>query len=253
MPLIEHLLELRKRLMWSALAILVGGVVGWFVSDWVLDLLSAPLISAGGAAGRNAQINFPNITSAFDVRFEIAIIVGVVITSPVWLYQIFAFLTPAFTRKEKKYVFGFFFSAVPLFLAGCAAGLWVIPHIVGLMVSLAIGNSSSFIDAKSYLDFALRLMLVVGIAFVLPVFLVLLNFVGVLRGRTILKSWRWAILAIVIFTAVATPSADVISMLLLALPMIVLYFAAVGIAVIHDKRVDRRNAAVLEGAGSLEE
>lgn len=253
MPLIEHLMELRKRLMWSALAILVGGVAGWFVSDVVLDLLSAPLISAGGAAGRNAQVNFPTITSAFDVRFEIAIIVGVVITSPVWLYQIFAFLTPAFTRKEKKYVFGFFFSAVPLFLAGCAAGLWVIPHIVGLMVSLAIGNSASLIDAKSYLDFALRLMLVVGIAFVLPVFLVLLNFVGVIRGRTILKSWRWAILAIVVFTAIATPSADVISMLLLAAPMILLYFVAVGIAVLHDKRVDRRNAAVLEGAGSLEE
>jgi sec-independent protein translocase protein TatC len=120
-------------------------------------------------------------------------------------------------------------------------------------VSLAIGNSASLIDAKSYLDFALRLMLVVGIAFVLPVFLVLLNFVGVIRGRTILKSWRWAILAIVIFTAIATPSADVISMLLLAAPMVVLYFAAVGIALLHDRRVDRRNAAVLDGTGSLGE
>jgi sec-independent protein translocase protein TatC len=231
--------------MWSALAILLGGVVGWFVSDWVLDLLSAPLISAGGAAGRNAQINFPNITSAFDVRFEIAIIVGVVITSPVWLYQIFAFLTPAFTRQEKKYVFGFFFSAVPLFLAGCAAGLWVIPHIVGLMVSLAIGNSASFIDAKSYLDFALRLMLVVGIAFVLPVFLVLLNFAGVLRARAILKGWRVAILVTIVFTALATPSADVISMLLLAAPLVALYFGSVGVAFLHDRRVDRRADAAI--------
>lgn len=248
MPLIEHLLELRKRLMLAALAILLGGVAGWFVSDLVLLLLTEPLQSQGKEL---AKINFPSVTSAFDVRFEIAIIVGIVIASPIWLFQIFAFLTPAFTRQEKKYVFGFFFSAVPLFLAGCAAGGFVIPHIVGLMISFAPGNSANLLNGKEYLDFALRLILVIGIAFVLPVFLVLLNFVGVLQGRTILKSWRIAILAIVLFTAVATPSADVISMVLLAIPMLVLYFIAVGIAILHDKRKERRDAAILEGADSL--
>ena len=248
MPLIEHLLELRKRLMWAAVSILIGGVAGWFISELVLKVLTGPLQQVGG---RPAQINFPSVTSAFDVRFEIAIIVGVVIASPVWLYQIFAFLTPAFTRQEKKYVFGFFFTAVPLFLAGCAAGAFVIPHIVGMMVSFAPGGTSSLLDGKGYLDFALRLLLVVGIAFVLPVFLVLLNFAGVLQGRTILKSWRIAILAVTIFTAVATPSADIISMIMLAIPMIVLYFVAVGVALLHDRRKARRDAAVLEGAGSL--
>lgn len=248
MPLIEHLLELRKRLMWAAVSILVGGIGGWFVSDVVLEVLTGPLKQQGG---RIATINFPSVTSAFDVRFEIAIIVGVVIASPIWLYQIFAFLTPAFTRQEKKYVFGFFFSAVPLFLAGCAAGAFVIPHIVGLMVSFAPGGTSSLLDGKGYLDFALRLLLVVGIAFVLPVFLVLLNFTGVLPGKTILKSWRIAILAVTIFTAVATPSADIISMLLLAIPMIVLYFVAVGVALLHDRRKARRDASILEGAGTL--
>jgi sec-independent protein translocase protein TatC len=248
MPLIEHLLELRKRLMFAAVAILLGGIAGWFLSDWVLALLTDPLKSQGG---RIAQINFPSVTSAFDVRFEIAIIVGIVVTSPIWLYQIFAFLTPAFTRQEKKYVFGFFFSAVPLFLGGCAAGAFVIPHIVGLMVSFAPVNTASLLDGKGYLDFALRLILVIGVAFVLPVFLVLLNFVGVLQGRTILKSWRIAILAVVLFTAVATPSADIISMVLLAIPMLVLYFVAVGIALVHDKRKARRDASVLEGADIL--
>jgi sec-independent protein translocase protein TatC len=248
MPLVEHLLELRKRAMWAAVAILVGGIAGWFVSDWVLELLTGPLKAQGK---QFATINFPSVTSAFDVRFEIAIIVGVVITSPIWLFQIFAFLTPAFTRQEKKYVFGFFFSAVPLFLAGCAAGAFVIPHIVGLMVSFAPINTANLLDGKGYLDFVLRLILVVGVAFVLPVFLVLLNFVGVVSGRSILKSWRIAILAVTIFTAIATPSADVISMILLAIPMIVLYFVAVAISLVHDKRKARRDAAVLEGAGSL--
>ena len=248
MPLIEHLMELRKRLMWAALAIIAGGVAGWFLSDPVLRFLTDPLKNEGR---KLATLNFPSVTSAFDVRFEIAIIVGIVIASPFWLYQIFAFLTPAFTRQEKKYVFGFFFSAVPLFLAGCTAGAFVIPHIVGLMTSFAPGGTASFLDGKDYLDFALRLLLVVGVAFVLPVFLVLLNFAGVLRGRTILKSWRIAILAITIFTAVATPSADVLSMLLLALPMVLLYYAAVAISIVHDKRKDKRDAAVLEGAVSL--
>ena len=248
MPLIEHLLELRRRLMWAALGIIAGGIAGWFISDWVLQLLTAPLQQIGG---RPAQINFPSVTGAFDVRFEIAIIVGIVIASPVWLYQIFAFLTPAFTRQEKKYVFGFFFSAVPLFLAGVAAGAFVIPHIVGLMVSFAPGGTASLLDGKGYLDFALRLLLVIGIAFVLPVFLVLLNFVGVLPGRTILKSWRIAILAVTIFTAVATPSADIISMILLAIPMIVLYFVAVAIAIVHDKRKARRDAKLLADADTL--
>ena len=185
------------------------------------------------------------------MRFEIALIVGIVISSPFWLYQLFAFLTPAFTRQEKKYIFGFFFSAVPLFLAGCAAGGFVIPHIVGLMVSFAPGGFASLLNGKDYLDFALRLVLVVGVAFVLPVFLVLLNFTGVMAGRTILKGWRVALLVITLFTAVATPSADVISMLLLALPMVGLYFVAAGIAIVHDKRKARRDAALLEDATSL--
>ena len=245
MPLIEHLLELRKRLMWAAVAVLVGAVAGWFVSPYVLEGLSKPLTSG---TGNLAKINFPSITAAFDVRLEIAIIAGIVIVSPVWLYQIFAFLTPAFTRQEKKYVFGFFFSAVPLFLAGCAAGWVLIPHIVTLMVSFAVSGSANLIDAKSYLDFALRLMLVIGIAFVLPVFLVLLNMVGVVSGKAILKGWRFAILAITLFTAIATPAADVISMLLLAAPMVVLYFIAVAITLNHDRRVAKRNAATLADA-----
>ncbi len=245
MPLIEHLLELRKRLTRAALAIIVCAVAGFFVSKPVLELLNGPLKAAGG------QVNFTTVTGAFDVEIEIAIIVGVVVASPVWLYQIFAFLTPAFTRQEKRYVFGFFFTAVPLFLLGCAAGALVVPHMVGLMVSFAPATARSLLDAKTYLDFVLRLMLVIGIAFVLPVFLVLLNFLGVLRGRTILKSWRIAILAITVFTAVATPSADVVSMLLLALPMVLLFFAAAAVAIVHDRRKDRRDAAVLEDATTL--
>jgi sec-independent protein translocase protein TatC len=243
MPLVEHLLELRKRLVRAVLGVVLGGVAGWFLNDLVLNALRNPLL------GRpNSRINFTGITSAFDVKFEIAIVLGIVISSPVWLYQIFAFVTPAFTRSEKKYVFGFFFTAVPLFLAGCAAGWLLVPHIVELMTGFASSNDATLIDAKTYLDFVLRLVLIIGVAFVLPVFLVLLNFLNVLRAQTILKGWRLAVLVTVVFTALATPSADVVSMLLLAAPLVALYFASVGVAFLHDRRVDRRAQAAVAAA-----
>jgi sec-independent protein translocase protein TatC len=128
---------------------------------------------------------------------------------------------------------------VPLFLAGCAAGWFVVPHIVQLLTSFAPSQDTAFIQAKDYFDFVLKLVLAIGIAFVLPVFLVLLNFVGVLSAKSIIRSWRWALLVIILFTAIATPSADIISMFLLAIPMVVLYFAAAGVSWIHDRRVAR--------------
>jgi sec-independent protein translocase protein TatC len=238
MSLGQHLVELRKRLSRAALAIILGAIGGWFLYYPIWPYLEAPVRAAGKS--HEAIINFTSITGAFDIHMQIALTAGIVVSSPVWLYQIFAFLVPGLTRREKKYVFGFVLSAIPLFLAGCAAGWFVFPHIVELMASFVPAGSASFYDAKYYLDFVLKLVIVVGVAFELPVFLVLLNFVGVLSAKTILKGWRWAILAIVIFTAVATPAADVMSMLLLAAPMVVLYFAAVGVSFLHDRAVARR-------------
>lgn len=268
MSLGEHLVELRKRLGRAGLGIVLGTVVGWLLYDvsWVGRLLdplfpgsadawrgrgvwsaiSEPVFAVAEARGGDATqvaINFGNITGAFDVQLQVSIVVGLILSSPVWLYQIFAFLVPGLTRREKRFTFGFFFSAVPLFFGGCAAGWLVLPHIVDILYSFVPTDATSLYDAKTYLDFVLKLLVATGIAFVLPVFLVLLNFAGVLRGQSILKGWRWAILAITLFTAIATPAADVISMFLLAIPMIALYFAAVGIAVLHDRRVDRQLAA----------
>jgi sec-independent protein translocase protein TatC len=243
MSLGQHLLELRKRLFLAAAGILVGGIIGWFLSDFVWDQLREPIYAIINAQHRNAQINYPNITSAFDLKLKISFYVGLVISSPMWLYQIFAFLTPGLTRKEKQYTFGFFFTAIPLFLAGCAAGWYVLPHVVELMTSFAPKEDAAFIVATDYLDFVLKLIVAIGVAFVLPVFLVLLNFAGVLSAVSIIKSWRVAILVIILFTAIATPAADIVSMFLLAIPMVVLYFAAYGIAWLHDRRVAKRTLA----------
>jgi sec-independent protein translocase protein TatC len=240
MSLGQHLLELRKRLFIAGIAVVLAAVIGWFLSDYILNALRNPILAVGRDQGRNATLNYQTITSAFDLKLQISLYAGIIISSPIWLYQVFAFLVPGLTRKEKRYTFGFFFSAVPLFLAGCVAGWFVLPHIVELLTRFAGAQDSSLITAKDYFDFVLKLVLAVGVAFVLPAFLVLFNAMGMLSGLSIIKSWRVAVLAITVFTAIATPAADVMSMFLLAVPMVVLYLLAAGIAVLNDKRRARR-------------
>ena len=249
MSLGQHLLELRKRLFLAAAGILVGAIIGWLLSGFVWDALREPIYAIITAQDRNAQLNYPDITSAFDLKLKISFYVGMIISSPIWLYQIFAFLVPGLTRKEKQYTFGFFFTAVPLFFAGCLAGWYVLPHVVELMTSFAPQEDAALIVAQSYLDFVLKLVFAIGIAFVLPVFVVLLNFAGVISAQSIIKSWRMAILIIILFTAIATPAADVVSMFLLAIPMVVLYFAAYGIAYLHDRRIAKRTLAFEQELG----
>lgn len=253
MSLGEHLVELRKRLFIAAIGIIVGMVAGFLVSGYVIDAMSIPIKEIADERGQ-ALLNFTNVTSAFDLRMKIALTTGIVLSSPVWLYQIWAFLVPGLTRKELKYAVAFFASAVPLFLLGCYAGWTVLPHIVELMVSFTPASASNFFDAATYYDFVLKLVLAVGIAFVLPVFLVLLNFVGVLSAASIIKSWRIAILVIILFTAFATPAADVVSMFLLAVPMVILYFAAYGVSYLNDRRKAKAAKALeaeLAEGGSL--
>jgi sec-independent protein translocase protein TatC len=238
MSLAEHLLELRKRLFLAAVAIAVGGVVGWFLQPWVFDQMQQPINAV--AREHAASINYTVLTEAFDIHFQIALTIGVVISSPVWLYQVWAFILPALMRREKAYALGFFFTAVPLFLAGAAAGWIIFPHMASLLLGFAATDTTTILTAKYLVDFILKLVVGVGIGFTFPVFLVLLNFIGLLEARSILRGWRAAVLLIALFTAIVTPSADVISMFILAIPMVVLYFAAVFVAWLHDRGLARR-------------
>jgi sec-independent protein translocase protein TatC len=242
MSLGAHLIELRKRLFISAIAIVVAAGLGWWLTDlFVWDAIQEPVQRVAEAQGSSAAIFFPTISSAFDLRLQIAFTLGLVLSSPVWLYQIFAFLVPGLNTRERRFTLAFFATAIPLFLAGCAAGWFVLPNIVRLMTSFVPEGGESLLTAKEYIDFVLKLVVAIGVAFVVPVFIVLLNFAGVISAASIIKSWRVAILVIVLFTAIATPSADIVSMFMLAVPMIVLYFGAWVISHLHDRRVERRN------------
>ncbi|WEO79401.1 twin-arginine translocase subunit TatC [Cryobacterium sp. SO2] len=237
MPLAGHLIEARKRIFRASIGVAVAVVVGYIFADVILDVLRAPIVAL--ADSRNATLNYGSVSGAFELKMKIALYAGVVLSSPVWLYQLFAFFVPALTRREKKYTFGFLLSAVPLFLAGCVAGFTLFPHVVELLASFASTEDSTILEASYYFDFVMKLVIAVGVAFVLPVFVVLLNFIGVLPGMTIVRGWRVVLVAIVVFCALATPAADIMSMFLLAVPMCALFCAAAGIAVLHDKRVDR--------------
>lgn len=243
MSLVAHFREFRNRLLVAAIAVAALTVGGWFFTPFVLDALRAPVSALADAGGHTAELNFPSISGAFDLRLQMAITIGFVAASPVWLWQVWGFVVPALVRKERRYAIGFLGTAIPLFFAGCAFGWYVLPHIVGMLGSFVNHQDTSIVDAKGYYNFVVKLVVAVGIAFVAPVFLVLLNFVGVLSGRSIMAAWRFAIIAILLFTAVVTPSADVVSMFVLAIPMVVLYFAACSISLLHDRSRARRAAA----------
>ncbi|HUH52787.1 MAG TPA: twin-arginine translocase subunit TatC [Microbacteriaceae bacterium] len=240
MSLGEHFLELRKRLMISAIAVAVALIAGWFMRMWVWDVLRQPVYDIAENQGRTTSINYGDVMSGFDLQVQIALFIAVLLASPVWLYQIWAFLSPGLTKKEKLYTVGFFGTAIPLFLVGVFAGWKIFPNIVRLLISFAPTEDTALLTARPYLDMAIKLMLAVGVGFVVPVFIVLLNFVGVLSAKSILKSWRIAILSIILFAGITTPAADLISMFLLAVPMVLLYFIAAGIATLHDRRVKKK-------------
>lgn len=253
MSLGEHLIELRRRLGIVGISIVLAAIGGWFLADPVWEALSNPVMEIARERNRDADINYTSVTEAFDTKVAIAMVLGIVMAAPVWLYQIWAFFVPALKRKERRYAVGFLAAAVPLFFAGVTAGWLVLPNIVILLTGFAPEQSSTLLTAKVYLDFALKLVIAVGVGFVLPVFLVLFNAIGVLSAKAIIGGWRWAVVVISVFTALATPAADVVSMVLLAIPMVILYFMAAGIAALNDRRVAKKMAKLEASAQITDE
>jgi sec-independent protein translocase protein TatC len=251
MSLGSHLRELRTRLSWSAGFILAGSVVGWFLFDPVFKILQQPLLDVTERRGIEAIVNFGTVVSAFDLRIQISIFLGVILTSPVWLWNFWAFIAPGLKQKEKRYATGFTVAAVPLFLAGTALAWTSLPGFVVVLIGFTPEGSSNVINASEYILFAIRILLIFGIAFVMPVVLVLLNFAGLATGRGILKSWRLAVFIIAVVSALATPTAEPMTMFLLMAPLSALYFTAIGIAMANDKRRERK-LSKLVGADDLE-
>ncbi|MFF0909474.1 twin-arginine translocase subunit TatC [Microbacterium enclense] len=241
MSLREHLREFRTRAMISAIAVLLTGIVGFLLSDVIIQAAAAPLSELD--LGDHAALNFTRVGEAFDLRFKIALTAGIVLATPVWLYQLWAFLVPGLTPRERRAGVLFVGIAVPLFVSGAAFGWWIMPHIVVMLAGFAPEGSTTLLSATQYYDFLLKLVVAVGISFVSPLAIIALNAVGVLSARSIVRGWRAALVIIIIFSAAVTPASDLLSMGLVALPLCLLYAASAVWATLHDRRLARRTAA----------
>jgi sec-independent protein translocase protein TatC len=239
MPLADHLRELRRRFLLAALGIVVGAVAGWFLYPWFFAAINAPM-EAIADSGQGAAINFGTVGGAFDMRIRLSLFIGLFISSPWWVWQIFAFVSPGLTRKERRSTMGFGVAGAVLFLAGGALGWFVLPNAVTVLTAFTPDDAVNLIDARTYLSFFTRVMLVFGIAFLVPVVMVALNSAGVVSGRAMLKGWRWLVLCAFLFAAVANPLPDAWSMIAMAVPICTLFFGAIGIAMWNDRRRARR-------------
>jgi sec-independent protein translocase protein TatC len=236
MTLAEHLRELRSRLVKSILAIAAGGVVGLVFYQRIIAAFVGPFRDVAEAEGLTAEINFGGIADPFVIPLKIALLTGVILASPVWIYQLWAFVTPGLYRNERKWAAAVVLTSVPLFLAGIALCFWLLPRGLAVILGFTPKDVANIVLFSDYLSFVMRLVLVFGVAFLLPVFVVLLNAVGVLSGATLSHTRRWTVLGIFVFAAVATPTGDPITMIMLAGPMWILFETSVLICRFNDRR-----------------
>ncbi|MFF0486179.1 twin-arginine translocase subunit TatC [Streptomyces sp. NPDC004779] len=248
MPLADHLRELRNRLAKAMLAIVVASVVAVFFSQQLMDFLSSPVPKcapnssvADNTGGRCVVLAYQTMLSPFTSTVKVVMLAGLIASSPVWLYQLWAFIAPGLHKSEKKYTYWFAAIAVPLFAAGAYTAYLIMPVSIRVLISITPEVASNFLSLDDLLDFTTRMVLVFGLAFELPLLLIMLNLTGVVTGKRMAGWWRAMVMGTFVFGAVATPSTDPLGMIALAGPIIVLYFIAVGFSLLNDRRRARRN------------
>ena len=194
MPLVEHLRELRSRLVKATLAIVLGMVVGWIYYDAIFAWLSAPfqdVVDQARAEGRDITLALTGVADPFVLQLQIAAVTGILLSSPVWLYQLWRFVTPGLRRHERRWAIAFVVVAVPLFASGVMLAYFVLPYGLELLFGFTPQNVENIVAVDRYLSFFIRMVLVFGVGFLAPLMLVLLNFAGVLTGKRLLSWWRW--------------------------------------------------------------
>ena len=242
MPLREHLRELRTRVLLVTAGLLLGAVLGWIWYPTIFAWLQAPVADLADHRDQLIVLNFAGVATPLDLQIKLSLFAGAILTSPWWIYQLWAFVTPGLTRKERWHTLAFLATGVPFFLLGAGLAWLLLPKAVSLLAGLTPDDAVNIIDAQVYLGFVMRMVLAFGLAFLLPVIMVGMNLAGLVRARTLVAGWRWAVLGAFLFAAIATPTADAVSMLALGIPICALYFGAVGISAVSDRRRDRRAA-----------
>jgi sec-independent protein translocase protein TatC len=243
MALADHLRELRARLLRCTLALTVALVVALFFYDQLFEIIYHPYqIAREQLQGQvDTQGTISGAGGPLLLQLKMCGIAAVVVTCPYWLFQIWGFIVPGLHANERRWTRIFALVAGPLFLIGVGVGYYVLPKGLEVLIGFVPAKLQSLVDFGDYFSFFSRMLLVFGVAFEIPLFVLLLNLAGVVSGRTLGRYRPWIIVGTFVFAAVATPSTDPFSMLMLALPMVLLFLVSEVVARLMDRRRGRRS------------
>jgi len=237
MSLVDHLAELRRRVMISTIAVACGGVVGFLLYNRILRFLQEPYCDLKHKKHLPGSCNFV-ITDPLEgvtTRFKVSAYVGLSLALPIVLWQLWRFITPGLHPKEKKYAIPFIVSSVVLFAMGAMVAVLTFPQALDFLISVSGDGVETLFGPAKYISLYTLIMLAFGVAFEFPVVLVFLEVAGVLTPRRLLRSWRGSIVGIFVVAAVITPSQDPYSLFGMALPMCLFYFMSIGIGKLLGK------------------
>jgi len=243
MTLTEHLRELRRRVVISGLAIIVATAVAFAFHHWLLHVITKPycdLPEHYRAIQGRCTLVVGGVLDPFTVTLRLSLYAGLLLSSPVWLYQVWRFVTPGLYDKERRWALTFVASSVGLFVAGAVVAYVTLQNGLRFLLGFATGGIASLLNFNSYLSYVVAMMLVFAVSFEFPLFVVMLNLAGVLTYERLRRWTRGILFGIFAFAAFATPSQDPFTMIALALPMCVLFAGALFVARVHDRRVASR-------------
>lgn len=238
MPLAEHLRELRKRLVISLVSIGLGFIPAWIYYPQIFKILEGPFSSIDSS---NISLVLGGVADPFTLQIQVSSVAAIVLSSPIWLSQLWMFITPGLYRNEKKWTLLFVFSAAPMIVLGVISAYLVMP--IGLQVLLGFTPSDvqNLIAVDRYFDFFFRITAVFAVGYLIPLVFVMLNFAGLLRANTIRSWWRGILMSVMLFGAIATPTGDPVNMLLVSLPITFLIVIAWAVCALNDLRRRKRS------------
>lgn len=241
MALSDHFRELRARVLRVFMTLILAFVVALFFFDQLYDFIYAPYQDAVAKLPKGTSIaTTSGAAGGLMLYLKLCGFTALLVTSPVWLYQLWAFILPGLHANEKRWTRIFVAIAGPLFAIGVVLGFVTLPKGLEVLIGLNPPGITNLVDFNEYLQFFTRTLLVFGLAFEIPVFVVMLNLAGVVKGKQLAQFRPWIIVGIFVFAAAATPSTDPFTMTFMAVPMVLLYFVSEVIARVHDRRVAER-------------
>lgn len=246
MSLAEHLGELRTRLIRVILAVVLGAVVGWVVFDPVLEFLTRPYCQVPAefrALDESCGLIATRVLEEFSVRIKIALVVGFFLATPVVFYQLWRFVTPGLTKKERRYTLPFVVGSVVMFTAGGTFAFYVIPRGLRILLGIGGGQVVSLLSAGEYFSFMMTTVIAFGVIFEVPLLLVFLALLGIVNSQQLRRFRAHAIVANFVIAAIITPTTDPVTLLFLAGPMVVLYEGSILAARFIERSRRRREAA----------